>query len=172
MSFTQRKPRHYGLCQPIPPQRYHEMRSMLFKVRFGQSGFPAVGKDDDLDKPVVAVVAVRDRINDGFRDDRPWNLELYRGLRALHPCTNAAVKFAEHKLHGLVDDFQQTPFVGLLRGDRLTLLRPEEMEAVNLCIVEEPARVLAEQKYGSIGRLSIPQQVEILQYCLRGPGSP
>jgi len=41
--ITQPQSIHYALWQPISPQRNDEMRSTLFKVRFGQTGCSTVG---------------------------------------------------------------------------------------------------------------------------------
>jgi hypothetical protein len=129
--------------------------SQQFRGESGRqfTGIPysdAIGKDNDLDKSVVAAIPVRNRIDDGLSDDRAGNLELNRGLRAGCARTHAAVDLAQDELHRLIDHFEHPPFVRLLGCDGFAFFRSMKMKAMDLRIVEEPARILTEQKHGGV----------------------
>ncbi len=64
----------------------------------GVPHFDAISKDNNLDKSVVAVIPVGNRIDDGLSDDRAGNLELKGAcvlvarvptLRSILPRTNS-----------------------------------------------------------------------------------
>lgn len=116
----------------------------------------------------MTVVSVDNRINDGLHNNRAGNLERDRGLRARHTRTHATVDFAKDELHCLIDHFDKSSFIRLLGGNGLAFFRSMETEAMDLCIVEEPARILSEQKYGCVSGITVSQQIEILQNRLWG----
>ena len=91
-----------------PEQRFGDQRvarygamgfTQQFRGKPGRqfTGIPhldAVGKDNDLDKSVVAVISVGNRIDDGLGDDRAGNLKRNGGLGACRARTYAAVDLA------------------------------------------------------------------------------
>ena len=76
------------------------------------------------------------------------------------------VQFAQHEFNGLVNDLEDAAFVGLLGCDGFAFFRAEEMQAMDLDVVEEPAWVLAEKQDGRIGQFAVPQELEVLQHRL------
>jgi len=66
----------------------------------------AIGEDDDLDETVMAIVAMGNRIDDGFQDNGAGNLERNGGLCAFCPRADAAVDLAKNELHCLIDHFE------------------------------------------------------------------
>ena len=117
----------------------------------------AVGKHNNLDKAVIPVVLVGNRIDNGLGDNRPGNLESYRRLHVFCPCPNTAVNFAENEFDGLVDDFKQPAGIGLLRCNGFSFFRSMKMKSVYLSIIEKSLWLLAKKKHGGICGLVIPQ---------------
>ena len=111
----------------------------------------AIGKEDDLDKTVMVAVPVGNRIDDGLHDNGTGDLKRNRGLCAFRMRTHPAVDLAKDKLHSLINHFNQSSFIGLLRGDGLSFFRSMEMQTMNLHIVEKSGRILPEKKYGRVG---------------------
>ena len=136
----------------------------------GIPDFDAIGKDDDLDKPVVAVVSVSNGI-----DIAPAmtgrGISNSTGACVLIARVHTTVEFAKDKLNGLINNLKQPPLIRLLRGDGLLFLRPMEMETMNLGVVEKLPGVLSEKQRRRIGGFAVPQRVEVLQHRLRSAGT-
>lgn len=88
-------------------------------------------------------------------------------MRTLSAGSDPEVDFREHKVFGLIDQFEKCAFVDLVGGNRFADFGAVKMGALHFGAEQEALRLFSEQKNGRMGRASVVEQVEMREHVLR-----